>query len=52
MEELCNNLKELLMKLYQSYNAGDPNSVAKTSCMVQSSRISECSGSSFLDPFA
>ena len=39
VEELCNKLKELLMKLYQSYNSGNPNSSAKTSCMVQTSGL-------------
>lgn len=39
VEELCNRLKELLMKLYQSYNSSDPNSAAKTNCMVQTSRL-------------
>lgn len=52
VEELCNSLKELMMKLYQSYNSGDPNSIVKTSCMVQTSGISECADSSSLDPFA
>ncbi|KAK9222107.1 hypothetical protein WN944_010539 [Citrus x changshan-huyou] len=35
VEELCNSFKELLMKFYQIYNSGDPNSAAKISCMVQ-----------------
>ncbi|KAK9208543.1 hypothetical protein WN944_000900 [Citrus x changshan-huyou] len=52
VEQLCNSLKELLMKLYQSYNFGDSNSATKTSCMVQSSGISEYGDSSSLDPFA
>ena len=52
VEELCNSLKELLMKLYQNYNFGDSNSVVKTSCMVHSSGISEYGDSSSLDPFA
>lgn len=55
VDELCNSLKELLMKLYQSCSSGDPNSAAKTSCMVQDSGISgidECAGSSSFDPFA
>ena len=52
IEELCNSLKELLIKLYQSYNSSDTNNVAKTSCMVQTSGISESIGSSSLDLFA
>lgn len=48
VEELCNSLKELLI----SYNSANPNSVGKTSCIVQSSGISEFAGSSSLDPFA
>ncbi|KAK9192818.1 hypothetical protein WN944_003511 [Citrus x changshan-huyou] len=48
VEELCNSLKELLI----SYNSANPNSVGKTSCIVQSSGISEFVGSSSLDPFA
>ena len=52
VEEFCNRLKELLMKLYQSYNLGNSNSVAKTSCMVQTSGISECADFISLDPFA
>lgn len=52
VEELCHSFNELLMKLYGSYNFGDPNSAANTSCMVQNSEISECASSSSLDPFA
>ncbi|KAK9221870.1 hypothetical protein WN944_010300 [Citrus x changshan-huyou] len=52
VEELCNRLKEFFMKLYQSHNSGNPNSAAKTSCMVQTSGISECANSISLDPFA
>ena len=52
IEELCNSLKELLIKLYQSYNSGDPTNVVKTSCMVQTGGISESISSSSLDPFA
>ena len=33
VEELCNRFKELLMKFYQIYNSGDPNSAAKISCI-------------------
>ncbi|KAK9185096.1 hypothetical protein WN943_025449 [Citrus x changshan-huyou] len=52
VEELCHSLNELLIKLYGSYSFGDPNNAANTSCVVQNSEISECAGSSSLDPFA